>query len=201
MSGPAFPAGCPPGFVDLTGAANLALDIRYASTANFTGRDLYGGTRGLLLHAIAAEKLLDAAARLAEARPDLRLLVFDGFRPNRVQRVLWATVEGTPQQRFVADPAIGSIHSYGLAVDLSLVDAHGRELDMGTTFDDFTPRSEPCREADMLARGLLNAGQVANRRVLRDAMEGAGFLPLPTEWWHFDALPAWQVRASFALIE
>ncbi|UDL95828.1 M15 family metallopeptidase [Lichenihabitans sp. PAMC28606] len=191
----------PPGFVDLTETDGIVVDLRYASTNNFVGRVIYDGFDRLMLHEIAAAKLISAIVALRQIRPDLRLLVFDGFRPNRVQRLFWAVVRGTAEQQFVADPAIGSVHSFGLAVDLSLIDAAGRALDMGTDFDDFTERAEPRREADLLAQGALSELQVRNRMLLRTVMEAAGFLHLPIEWWHFDALPADQVRRLFSLIE
>ncbi|XLM23276.1 D-alanyl-D-alanine dipeptidase, partial [Chromobacterium piscinae] len=68
---------------------------------------------------------------------------FDALRPGRVQRVLWDIVKDTPQRVYVADPARGSIHSFGMAVDLTVEDGQGRELDLGTGFDDFTERAQP----------------------------------------------------------
>jgi zinc D-Ala-D-Ala dipeptidase len=155
----------------------------------------------LFLHPIAADKLRGAVDNLARERPGWRLLVFDGLRPNRIQRLLWEAVKGTPQQPYVGDPTIGSIHAYGFAVDLSLADEGGREIDMGTPFDDFSPLSEPQREAEFLAAGRLTARQVENRALLRRVMTEAGFHPLPLEWWHFDALPPAEVRARFTLVE
>ena len=191
----------PPGFVELGPADGLLIDLRYASANNIIGRNLYGSFDRLFLHPIAAAKLRAAACLLAERRPDLRLLVFDGLRPNRIQRLFWERVRGTPQQPYVADPAIGSLHGFGLAVDLSLADAGGRELDMGTAFDDFTPLAEPRREQALLAEGSLTQAQVADRRLLRAVMESAGFLHLPIEWWHFDALPGDAVRAGYLLVD
>ena len=196
---PAF--GLPDEIVALDESDGLVVDLRYASANNFLGRDIYGDFDRLLLHAIAAAKLRDAVALLARSRPDLRLLVFDGLRPNRVQRVFWALVRGTDRQKYVGDPAVGSVHGFGLAVDLSLVGPDGAELDLGTPFDDFTPLAEPQREQDFLAAGVLTAAQVGNRAVLRAVMVEAGFIPLPTEWWHFDALPAEAVRRTFRLVE
>jgi D-alanyl-D-alanine dipeptidase len=191
----------PPGFVETTERDGIALDIRYASANNFTGRDIYGAFDRLWLHAIAAAKLAGACAALRQTRPDLRLLVFDGLRPNRVQRVFWEMVKGTEQQRFVGDPAVGSVHGFGLAVDLSLCDRDGVELDMGTPFDDFSPLAEPRLEQTHLAAGMLTPQQLENRLLLRRTMRNAGFIPLPIEWWHFDALPSDEVRRRFKLVE
>ena len=191
----------PPGFVDLSDDPAILVDLRYASTRNFVGRNVYGGFDRLVLHDIAAAKLRAAATLLARRRPDLRLLVFDGLRPNRIQRIFWDMVRGTPQQAYVGDPAVGSVHGFGLAVDLSLADSQGRELDMGTPFDDFSPLAEPRLEARFLASGALDRQQIDNRLLLRHAMEEAGFIALPIEWWHFDAVPAETARARFSLVE
>lgn len=190
-----------PGFVELGAADGLLVDLRYASANNFVRRNVYGAFDRLLLHPIAADKLRAAVALLAESRPALRLLVFDGLRPNRVQRVFWSLVQGTPLQRYVGDPAVGSVHGYGLAVDVSLATSDGAELDMGTPFDDFTPLAEPQLEAQHREAGALSAAQLANRQLLRGVMSAAGFLPIPVEWWHFDALPSAEVRARYPLIE
>ena len=201
MAPAADPFPIPEGFVELGDADGLLVDLRYASTDNFTGRNLYGSFNRLLLHALAAGKLRRAAVLLGAERPDLRLKVGDGFRPNRVQRVFWAAVAGTGLERFVADPARGSVHGFGLAVDLTLASAAGRDLDMGTGFDDFTSLAEPRLESEYAASGALSRAQVGNRRLLQSIMERAGFAGIPVEWWHFDALPADEVRAAFPLIE
>lgn len=86
----------PAGFVELGPADGLLLDLRYASANNIMGRNLYGAFDRLLLHAIAADKLRRAVRLLSGRRPDLRLTVFDGLRPNRIQRVFWDAVRGTP---------------------------------------------------------------------------------------------------------
>ena len=84
-----------------------------------------------------------------------------------------------PDANYVADPARGSRHNRGAAVDVTLVDNNGQELEMGTGFDDFSPR------AHLDAAGLTDAAQ-KNRKLLRDVMERHGFKPLRTEWWHYD---------------
>jgi D-alanyl-D-alanine dipeptidase len=87
-----------------------------------------------------------------------------------------------------------------MAVDVTLVDAQGRELDMGTPFDDLTERSHPAREALMLERGEITPEQLANRRLLRSAMESTGWLGISREWWHFDGGDRERIRTGFARI-
>ena len=189
------------GFVEITPAWGVALDLRYASENNILGCRIEGAPTRLFLHPTTADKLHRAIKLLGTERPDRQLVVFDGLRPNRVQRVLWEAVNGTAQEPYVADPAIGSIHSYGLAVDLSLLDAAGQEVDMGTPFDDFSPLAEPQLEDAHFAAGRLSRAQIDNRRLLRRVMVTAGFQVLPNEWWHFDALPPEEVRARFVRVE
>src|SRR5271165_613713 len=116
-------------------ALGVSLEIAYATAQNFTGKPIYARA-GCYLHPDAAEGL---ARAVALARPlGLRLKIFDAFRPSEAQWKLW---EARPDPEFVADPRRGSPHSRGVAVDLTLVDAEGRDLDMGTGFDAFTPLS------------------------------------------------------------
>ena len=120
------------------------------------------------------------------ANRNLRLLVLDALRPQRVQEAIWRDVAGTPMAPYFADPVIGSIHSHGMAVDVTLVDAGGREADMGSGYDEMTPASHPALHDEHLARGVLSPAQVAERGWLHDAMAQGGFAGIDTEWWHFD---------------
>ena len=114
----------------------------------------------------------------------LRLRLFDCYRPLSIQRVLWELV---PDERYVANPAQGSRHNRGAAVDLTLADASGRALPMPTEYDSFTERAH----RDWTGG---DPEHLANRNRLEAAMTAEGFEPLPTEWWHFDA-PGWERHA------
>lgn len=190
-----------PSFEDISALPNVIVDLRYASKRNLLGKDVYGGFNRALLHREAAAKFRVASRLLAEREPSLRFLIFDSLRPNTAQMAFWEIVRGTPQQPFFADPAKGSMHSYGFAIDLTLASAAGEELDLGTPFDDLTDLAGPENEASMLAEGRLSPAQHARRLILRSAMEDAGFLQLPHEWWHYDALPAAAVRAGYERCE
>jgi len=187
-------------FVELRASAGLTIDLRYATLNNFLGRNLYGDFNKAFLHRIAAEKLASAIKTLLEIRPAYKLIVLDTLRPQAIQHILWDHVKGTEQEEYVADPAKGSIHSFGLAIDLSVLDESGTELDMGTAFDDFTQLAQPRLEDGFVAEGRLTKQHIENRRLLRGVMEGAGFIQLPNEWWHFDALPAAEVRANYRIV-
>jgi zinc D-Ala-D-Ala dipeptidase len=201
---PAPPPGIPsediaghPEFRHLSSIDGIAVDLRYATPNNFVGRDLYSPYDCAWLHADAADALARVVAWLRARRPDLTPLVLDALRPQRVQQQLWDTLAGTGLQMYLADPARGSIHSYGMALDITLVDADGDELDMGTGFDDMTELSHPALEEGFLRTGDLTDTQVANRRLLREAMAQAGFVGINTEWWHFDCGDRQRVRQTF----
>ncbi len=164
----------------------IAVDLRYASANNFVGHAVYDGFDCHWLRREAAEALEHAAAWLHARRPGWRLLVLDGLRPQRVQQRLWDELQGTPLTMYLAPPERGSIHSFGMAVDLTLLDPQGREVDMGSGFDEMTLTSHPDHEAEHLALGLLTAQQLTERGWLRAAMREAGFQGIATEWWHFD---------------
>jgi D-alanyl-D-alanine dipeptidase len=188
-------------FVELTEASDLKIDLRYAGLNNFAGINFYGPFNRAFLHRLTAEKLTRARSLLAHSRPGYKFIIFDALRPRSVQRVLWALVAGTEGQKYFADPDVGSLHSFGFAVDLSLIDESGRELDMGAGFDDFRDIAQPRFEEKFLREGALSAAQLANRKILRATMEAAGFIQLPNEWWHYDALPKNEVRGSYRIVE
>jgi len=160
---------------------NLLTDVRYATTNNFTNRILY--TSDTLYARRAVVQQLLQAQRDAQSR-GLQLKVFDAYRPLSIQRLMWSIV---PDERYVADPAKGSRHNRGCALDLTLCDSTGAELDMGTGYDEFTDRAAATYTD--LPENIL-----ANRRLLESIMNAAGFDVLPSEWWHFD-LRGWEKYA------
>ena len=184
-------------FRHLSTIAGIAVDLRYATPDNFIGRDLYSPYDCAWLHRDAAAALERVVAWLKDQRPGCTPLVLDALRPQRVQQQLWDALAGTDLQMYLANPQRGSIHSFGMALDITILDEQGRELDMGTGFDDMTELSHPALEARFLASGELTAAQIANRQLLRDAMFQAGFVGINTEWWHFDCGDRNLVRATF----
>lgn len=154
---------------------NIRSDLAYATTQNFTGRVLYQNDTALLRPEAAAAlyRVADAAGEMG-----LKVVVLDAYRPVSVQKELWAV---RPDPDYVADPAIGSDHSRGTAVDLTLEDKGGI-LDMGTDFVAPVVQSHHGRQD-------ITAAAITNRLVLASLMTNAGFLLNPLEWWHY-ALPA-----------
>lgn len=167
-------SGGPAGFTDVAILRpDMLMDIRYATTNNFTQSRIYDCPKCLLR--------TEAALALVKAHDMLKakgwggLKMYDCYRPAPYQQRLWDKV---PNPNYVTPPAKGSMHSRGAAVDLTVVDANGKELDMGTPYDYFG------REAhtDYLR---LSPKVLSNRKLLQTAMQAAGFEGIRTEWWHF----------------
>lgn len=152
---------------------DVVLDVRYAVTNNFTGKVLYP-TDKIFLRKIVADSLHSVQKKLKKLGYALK--VFDGYRPLSVQKLMWKVL---PDPQYVADPAVGSKHNRGSAVDLTLIDCRGKELDMGTEFDDFTEKASP-------SYTKFPADILENREILSKTMQECGFLPITSEWWHFD---------------
>jgi|SRR5690348_5101187 len=190
-----------PDFRRLATIAGVAVDLRYAGVRNFVGRDLYGSLDCAWLHRDAAAGVERAVAWLAATSAGHRLLLLDALRPHRVQIELWNHLDGTGLRRYVADPARGSIHSFGMAIDATIVDGDGRELDMGSAFDEMTELSHPEHEARHLASGALGAAQHRHRELLRGTLAAGGFRGIANEWWHFELGDRERVRRSFLRID
>ncbi len=174
------------GFVRLNTLRGMHVDLRYAGSNNFAGRDLYGGMDCAWLRAEAAAGMQQAADWLAGARPGWRLRLLDALRPQRVQEAIWRDIEGTPAEMYFAHPARGSMHSFGMAVDVTLLGPEGAESDMGSGFDEMSLASHPALHAEHLALGVLTAAQLTERGWLAAALRRGGFHGIATEWWHFD---------------
>ncbi len=151
----------------------IRVEIKYATADNFVGEVLYPESRCLLKPEIAAR-----LGRVQDAleKKGLGLKVYDAYRPLSVQKKMWAKF---PVEGYVANPAKGSNHNRGAAVDVTLVDASGNELPMPSAYDEFTERAH---------RGWTGAPPeaAANSKTLEEAMHAEGFVGLRTEWWHFD---------------
>ncbi len=164
----------------------IKLDIRYATDNNFVGRKVYGEARAFLQKSAAAA-LVNVHQKLK--KQGLGLVIFDAYRPWAVTKLFW---EVTPddKRKFVADPAKGSKHNRGCAVDLSIFDLKtGELLPMPSGYDEFTERASP-----NYAGGTEE--EARNRELLRKLMEAEGFTINPNEWWHFD-FKNWEDHAIY----
>jgi D-alanyl-D-alanine dipeptidase len=153
---------------------SLLYDLRYFTTSNFTGEQLYTQNKTTFLRLPVANALERVNQQLLQK--GLTIKIFDAYRPYSVTKKMWELIK---DERYVANPAKGSGHNRGLSVDLTLIHLHtGKELDMGTAFDNFT---------DTAHHGFTNLSieVLENRKLLKAVMEAQGFRALETEWWHY----------------
>lgn len=184
-------------FVDVSDYPGVKVRLAYGTVDNLLHVNVYDSFQRALLHPIAAEKFRKACELLQKECPGYSFLVFDALRPQSAQEQFWELVRGTDKQIYFADPAKGSLHSYGFAIDLGLLDRKGNELDMGTPFDDLSDLAQPRYEEKFLKNSSLSQAQLNSRLLLRGVMTESGFEQLPHEWWHYDALPGAEVRSRF----
>lgn len=164
----------------------VILDLKYSSSENFTHKKLYPKLHTTYLRKKTMEALKNVLNELSNR--NLGVKIFDAYRPYSVTEAMWAIV---PDDRYAADPAMGSGHNRGVAVDLTLVDlTTNLELPMGTTFDNFSDTAHT--SFNKLSKLILE-----NRNTLISAMEKNGFISLETEWWHFSLPDA----ANFELLD
>lgn len=189
-----------PDFQRLSDSAGIAVNLRYNSDNNFVNRSVYGGWDCAWLHREAVAGIVKAVDWLALNQPGVKLLILDALRPHRAQELLWNQLKGTGLQKYLASPQRGSIHSFGMAVDVTLLDHRGCEIDMGGEFDEMTMRSHPEFEQLHLQQGVLSPTQIAHRHMLRSAMLNGSFQGIHTEWWHFDFGNTDRIRQSYERI-
>ena len=184
-----------------TAIPDIKVDLKYASRHNFLNKVLYTDLKNCYLQKEATAMLKKAQKYLKNIQPEYSLLVYDGARPRSIQVEMWNNVKGTPEQRYVASPRSGSIHNFGAAVDLSIADEYGMELDMGTPYDFFGELAQPRYEQRFFDSGALTKEQIDNRALLRKVMKKAGFRGILSEWWHFNAFSKEVTRKKYKIIE
>ena len=191
------------GYVDVaTLSPDIMVSLMYARDDNFTGKVLYDGLDKAWLHPDAAKAVADAQRRLSALRPGYRLLIKDAARPMSVQRRMFNAVKGTSKANYVANPAKGGgLHNYGVAVDITIADADGKELDMGTQVDHLGVEANIDREAELVRRGVMTENARQNRLLLRRVMKEAGFSTIRTEWWHFNLVSKARAREKYRLLD
>ncbi|HWB60951.1 MAG TPA: M15 family metallopeptidase [Chthoniobacteraceae bacterium] len=167
-------------------APAIVIDLRYATDRNITGHPIYPAGMKCLLRKGVAGRLKSAETILELA--GYRLKIWDAYRPSHAQKILWALVQNP---EVVADPNKGgSRHSWGVAVDVTLVDLDGKDVPMPTDFDDFTDAAK----SDYKGKDPVVA---KNLNILKNAMDVAGFEGMRDEWWHFSST-TWR---SYGLVD
>lgn len=209
------------GLVDIrTLDKNILVELKYSTTDNFVGKDMYGSLERAYLEPNFAKRVLRAQKILRKRYPNYTLLIYDAARPISVQRTMRKMVEGTEFQSFVADGTKGGRHNYGVAVDVTIADSKGKALDMGTGFDSFdkasavkgtSDNSDPTTRTieiyrafvrNLQAKKLISKEAADNRILLLEVMYEAGLYPYRNEWWHFELIDSMaKVRNTYRLLD
>jgi len=153
--------------------SSFVIDLKYATEDNFTGKVIYSKPL-CVIHKKTAKKLIAANSEFKEL--GYRLKIFDAYRPFSAQQTLW---DATDNKSFVANPKKGSIHNRGAAVDVTLVDEAGNEIEMPSGYDEFSERAA-------LDYKDCPKNQIENRELLGRIMVKHGFRRINNEWWHFE---------------
>jgi len=177
--------------------------LRYGTTDNFMGVNLYDGFNRCFLQPEVAAMLVRSQQELRRRDTTLSLLVWDAARPLSVQQRMWDEAvppPGVHRSKFVSNPKYGSLHNFGCAVDITIVRSNGTLLDMGTDLDHFGKEGWPSAEQEMLKNGKLSREQIQNRELLRSVMRAGGFWNIQSEWWHFNAMRRDAARERFPIV-
>ena len=167
---------------------------------NYFRENYYDGLSKAYLRKEVAQKLSSAQKYLKSKFSDYSILIMDAARPRSVSQKMYDKMKATKFEKFVANPNKGSMHNYGIAVDVTIVDGNEEEIDMG-----FTPFYKSNLSIywgyAKLKMFDLSEAQKKNRKLLSTIMKQAGFIPLSYEWWHFNGIPKDEARKKYRIIE
>lgn len=181
---------------------SIGVELKYSTSDNFVGRDMYGSLERAYLERGFAERIAQAQRLLTKRRQGYHLLIYDAARPMSVQATMYALVEGTPLSIYVAPAKRGGRHNYGVAVDLTIVDDKGKPLDMGSPFDHFGTEAHVGSEDSLVKAGRMSAVVRANRRLLYSIMSEVGLRPYDKEWWHYqERISMTEVRRRYKRLD
>ncbi len=182
--------------------STISVELQYSTSHNFLKKDVYGAFDDAYLQAPIAKKLIEAQKILKQTNPDFSLLIYDAFRPHKVQYLMWEIVKKNHQTHYVASPKNGSVHNFGCAVDVTIYDNKTQKpLDMGTPFDFFGKEAEPKHQNYFLKKGILTPTHIKNRKLLNQAMIKAKFKGIDNEWWHFEGLPKHIAKQKYGFVD
>ncbi|MDL2262787.1 M15 family metallopeptidase, partial [Bacteroidales bacterium OttesenSCG-928-I21] len=179
----------------------ILVDLKYSSDDNFLGFRFYDELTEAYVQYECLKKLQKAYTNLKELYPLYTFIIYDAVRSIESQQLMWDSLKVPEKQKFwyVANPAKGSIHNYGMALDLTIADADGKALDMGTDFDYFGELAYPNKSSYFFELGNLTDEQYENRNLLLSIMEEAGFSVSKTEWWHYNASSLSYAKAKYKI--
>lgn len=181
---------------------DIRVVLLYNTESNFLGKSFYKGLNQCYLTCDVATKLNHAQKILKQEHPFYNLIVFDATRPSHIQKMMWDSLKMKPidKYNYVARPDELSLHNFGAAVDVGIINENGVLLDMGTSFDFFGELAQPKLENEMYSQGKLSKEAYKNRLKLREIMKKAGFTPITSEWWHFNACTKLFAAENYTLI-
>jgi D-alanyl-D-alanine dipeptidase len=171
------------------------------SDKNFFEEDFYNGLNKAYLRNNVAIKLSKAQQILKKEKPKYSLQVLDAARPRSVSRAMYEKMKGTRFERYVANPEKGSMHNYGIAVDITIVDENGIKIDMGPS-PFYSSQAEIYWQYFLKKVGFdISTEQKESRALLKRVMSKAGFYPLSYEWWHFNGMKKEDARSTYSIID
>ncbi|MES9833448.1 MAG: M15 family metallopeptidase [Candidatus Thiodiazotropha sp. DIVDIV] len=191
------------GLVDVTTIdSSIEVDlVNSDADKNFFQKDFYGGMNKAYLRKRVAKKLSKAQRLLKKEKPIYSLQVLDAARPRSVSRLMYETMKGTRFEKYVANPKNGSMHNYGIAVDITIIGQNGERLDMGPS-PFYKSHVAIYWQYFLNEMGFeLSHEQKSNRALLKRVMLKAGFYPLSHEWWHFNGMEKSDARNTYSIIE
>lgn len=189
-------------FVNITTIDSTILcDLRYSTTHNFVGIDMYGEFNACYVPHDVAIRLHSAQKHLKQIDTAYSLIILDAVRPLHIQQLMWdsCSYSGRQKKNFLAHPTQTSLHNYGAAVDVTLA-YNGIEVDMGTPFDFAGEAAYIYIEKELLEYNKINKEQLYHRQLLRSVMKREGFIENKYEWWHFGACYRSQVAKKYPLV-
>jgi D-alanyl-D-alanine dipeptidase len=191
------------GLVDIGEIDNsIAVDLVNSDPdKNFFKQDYYNGLNKAYLRKQVALMLSKAQGLLKKTHPTFSLQILDAARPRSVSRAMYNKMKGSRFEKYVANPDKGSMHNYGIAVDITIVDEHGHRLDMGPS-PFYKSHFEIYWQYFLTKAGFkLTSQQQRNRQLLKQVMLKSGFFALPHEWWHFNGMKKELARKQYPIIE
>jgi zinc D-Ala-D-Ala dipeptidase len=184
--------------VDRSIQVDLVNSDRYK---NFFKENFYGGLNKAYLRKEIAVMLSKAQSALKNEQPGYSLQVLDAARPRSVSRAMYEKMKGTRFEKYVANPTKGSMHNYGIAVDITIIDESGHKLDMGPS-PFYSSHAAIYWNYFLKKMGFgISSEQQQNRDLLKRIMLRAGFHPLTHEWWHFNGMEKADARSMYSIIE
>ena len=182
----------------------IKVDLKYADTSNFLKLNIYKGLQKAYFPCEVAVRVCNAQFYLKQLNPYYSLIIFDASRPMHIQQMMWDSLDMPPDIKYayLSPPYAISLHNYGCALDVSIIDTKTNQLlDMGSNFDHFGKLSQPVYECHFLKSGELSQDAFENRKLLRNVMQKAKFYPITSEWWHFNFCNKEFAAAKYKLIK